>query len=802
MRILVYPHDLNMGGSQTNAIELAAAVKNLGHDCIIFGRSGTLRDRIDDLGLEFIESPPPGHRPSVRVAKVLRDLAIERGIDVIHGYEWPPGLEALAATSRLPGVAAVCTVMSMAVAPFLPRTLPLVVGTLQISASEQSAGRQRLHVIEPPVDLDHNQPPPVAELTAFRRRWKLDERPLVVCVSRLATELKSEGILTAIDVAADLANVTPFQLLIVGDGAARPAIEAAAQRVNRLTGTNTIVVAGELADPRAAYAAADVTIGMGGSALRSLAFAKPLVVQGEKGYFATLNPETVDDFRWQGWYGVGQDARNGRTRLAAQLGPLLTDATARRELGTFGRKVVEAYSLDRAAERQIGVYRDAVADETHVIRDIPEIVRSGISFTRYYLGRRISRVLGSQRSEDFNAKPVASPAAGRGADREARRLAEPKGPGLLVYVSGADWDAMAGTDRQLVMALARSHPVVWIDSPRSLRRSRDRLQPVIVSRPIPNLTRLSVLGPPGLSRPVMRTVSHWWALAVLRWYLRREQLQPSAVIASSPAAVLPSLRRVPGVKVYFATDDFVEAASIWGVGADYLRRSREANLRAADLVLAVTPALARHLQRSPIEPLWLPNGTDIDRYQDISNVDVATGLQVVAPIAGVVGQFNERTDFDTLRAVQSAGISLLLVGPATFRSKESRASFSSLISLPGVQWVGPVPREQLARYFRSLDVGLTPYADTAFNRRSYPLKTVEYLAAGVPVVSTDVAPLDGFDPRFVSRASNPRQFVDAIREMLVRAHPRSEIQRSIDGNGWDARASRLLECIWETRTTV
>lgn len=800
MRILVFPHDLNMGGSQTNAIELASAVKRLGHECIIFGRAGTLRNRIDELGLEFIESPQPGQRPSMRVVRALQDLSVERGIDVIHGYEWPPGLEALAAASRLPDVVSVCTVMSMAVAPFLPRTLPLVVGTLQISANEQRAGRQKLHVIEPPVDLAHNRPPPESEVSSFRKRWKLDERPLVVCVSRLVSELKSEGILTAIEVAGDFAGIRPFQLLIVGDGAARPVIEAAAERVNRETRTRTVTIAGELADPRAAYAAADIVLGMGGSALRSLAFSKPLVVQGEQGFFSTLTPQTVDLFRWQGWYGVGEGAPTGRARLAAELSPLLADAPARRELGAFGREVVEDYSLDRAAELQVGVYRDALAERTNLGPALPELIRSGAAFGRYFLGQRVASLVGRHRPEDFNAKPVAAARTVAVPSHRSSRTATIPLPGPLIYVAGAEWDAMVGTDRQLVAALARSHPVIWIDAPRSILRSSDRFRLVTITEPISNITRVSVLGPPGQSRPVMRTVAHWWGMVVLRWYLRREHLQPSAVIVSTSAPALPSLKNLPGTKVYFATDDFVEAASLWGISANYLRRSREANLDAADLVLAVTPALSRHLQRGPVVPSWFPNGTDVDRYKDVPNFNAAEDVELLSPIAGVVGQFNERTDFEALRAVQSAGISLLLVGPASFRSKGSGIAFSSLTGLPGVQWVGAVPRERLSGYFRSLDVGLTPYTDTAFNRRSYPLKTVEYLAAGVPVVSTDVAPLDGLNSQFVLGAASPKEFVEAIQEMLTRGNSRLEIQRSMEGNGWDARAARLLEWLREAST--
>ncbi len=91
VKVLVYPHDLGMGGSQTNAIEIAAAMRPLGVEPIVFGQPGTLCHRIEQLGLEFVASPPPGPRPSPRVALRLRTLARTRKLDVLHGYEWPPG---------------------------------------------------------------------------------------------------------------------------------------------------------------------------------------------------------------------------------------------------------------------------------------------------------------------------------------------------------------------------------------------------------------------------------------------------------------------------------------------------------------------------------------------------------------------------------------------------------------------------------------------------------------------------------------------------------------------------------------
>ncbi len=71
---------------------------------------------------------------------------------------------------------------------------------------------------------------------------------------------------------------------------------------------------GQMTDPRDAYAAADIMLGMGGSALRAMAFAKPLVVQGERGYWRLLTPESLDFFLDKGWYWLG-DGSDGAPLL-------------------------------------------------------------------------------------------------------------------------------------------------------------------------------------------------------------------------------------------------------------------------------------------------------------------------------------------------------------------------------------------------------------------------------------------------------------------------------------------------------
>lgn len=407
MRILVYPHDMSVGGSQLNAIELAAGVRDLGHEVTVVGHRGALRSRIRDLRLDFIELPPIRRRPTPSIVRALHHIVRERDIDIVHGYEWPPSLEAFLgcqATRARP----VSTVMSMSVAPFIPGTMPLIVGTEQIAAVERAAGRDLVMLMEPPVDTNANDPDAVADLDRLGREYRLDPAKLTLAiVSRLAPEMKLEGVLAAIEFTGRWKGGPPIQLLIVGDGPAFDTVRRRAEEVNAQCGEERILLTGEQSDPRWAYAIADVVLGMGGSALRGMSMGKPLVVQGERGYWRALNPHSVQDFYWHGWYGIGDDPARGARNLEIEVAPLLIDAARRRDLGRYSRQVIdERFSLEVAAARQVSYYRQVLQAPGAPSVFSADALRSGFRLAKYEFDRQLSRLRGRLTNDDFNATPV------------------------------------------------------------------------------------------------------------------------------------------------------------------------------------------------------------------------------------------------------------------------------------------------------------------------------------------------------------------------------------------------------------
>lgn len=289
---------------------------------------------------------------------------VERdGVDLVHAYEWQPCLDAAFRTGVLRRTPVLVSVLSMS-APRLPRGLPIVVGTPALAARQRETGRTA-YVIEPSVDMIANQS---RDVPAARARWDIDADEIVVStVSMLSTEReKLQGVLSLMAVVDRLSADFRIRLLIAGEGEGFEQVCRRAYRINERRGREIVQPLGFQADPGQVYDAADVTIGMGTSAISAMAYGKPLIVQGAAGFWQTVRPDTAEQFLYRGWFGVGGA---GDRDLEAALRPLLDDVDQRAALGRFGRDLVGyRYSLTRAARRLAALYAEVGTDPLRVQR--------------------------------------------------------------------------------------------------------------------------------------------------------------------------------------------------------------------------------------------------------------------------------------------------------------------------------------------------------------------------------------------------------------------------------------------------
>ncbi|MFE5331383.1 glycosyltransferase family 4 protein [Embleya sp. NPDC056575] len=403
MRILVCPHDMQLGGSSINAVDLARAVRDLGHEVWVMGRQGPLRQRVAAAGLPLLALPERAHvRPSPAVSRAIAAAVRRHRIDVVHTYEYWPLVEAFLGAFVPRGTPVLGTIMSMgSLPPYFPRTgVPLTLGygdLYEETGEVRGLEGARVHLLEPPVDttIDH----PIADgadaevdVDAFAaEHGLLKPAPTVVLVSRLARHLKQEHLERTVDAVARLSPELPgLRLVLVGGGSIEGELQARAAAANAELGRRAIVLTGEMADPRPAYASADVVVGMGSSVLRGMAFGKPTVVVGEQGFSKPVTPETIGEFDGLGFYGLGagrvsveQDA------LVGQLTTLLGDRAERERIGAWSLDLVrERFALDSQALRLVDWYEQARAEHPPARGRVGEAVRVGGRLVGFKAGQR------------------------------------------------------------------------------------------------------------------------------------------------------------------------------------------------------------------------------------------------------------------------------------------------------------------------------------------------------------------------------------------------------------------------------
>ncbi|WP_421741997.1 glycosyltransferase family 4 protein [Cellulomonas sp.] len=360
-RVLVQLDNLELGGTQINAVQISAAVAAHGYESLLIGPADTLPSgpSLIDVAAQYGVPLQAYDRPHALLpaARAVEGYAREWRADVIHAFGtsersayWGAGLLGRRAIVR--------TIYEMSFDPRTHPSVPVVIGTGYLR--DELAGRPGgVTLISPPVDTVRDAPSTAAP-AAFRQRWGLPADAIVlVIVSRLSLDMKSRAVQDAIGAVGRLADPR-LRLVVVGGGDAEERVRAWAAEVDGRLGWDAVVLTGPLSDPRPAYDAADVVLGMGSSAARGMAFGKPVIAMGEHGWSAIFRePEAAEIFRNSFW--SPRSVPDAVGLLAGQIAELADDSAERARLGDTAREfAVENFDLAAMGSRLARVYDDAL----------------------------------------------------------------------------------------------------------------------------------------------------------------------------------------------------------------------------------------------------------------------------------------------------------------------------------------------------------------------------------------------------------------------------------------------------------
>jgi glycosyltransferase involved in cell wall biosynthesis len=186
--------------------------------------------------------------------------------------------------------------------------------------------------------------------------------------------------------------------------------------------------------------------------------------------------------------------------------------------------------------------------------------------------------------------------------------------------------------------------------------------------------------------------------------------------------------------------------------------------RSADAVFASSEALVKRVatvRGGGDGVTYLGNGVDFDHFQ------TAAGDRPPGKIRlGYVGALAPWLDFEALADVagRHPEWEIVLVGPAIHGVENE---LTRLTSLPNVIRRDPVPYDRLPEVLSQFSVGLIPFRLNRLTRGVNPNKLYEYLAAGLPVVSTPFSEEVRRYPDLVKAADAGEAFRNACAQVVA-----------------------------------
>jgi glycosyltransferase involved in cell wall biosynthesis len=376
-----------------------------------------------------------------------------------------------------------------------------------------------------------------------------------------------------------------------------------------------------------------------------------------------------------------------------------------------------------------------------------------------------------------------------------------QGQGIICITQ--DWQGDPTSKKHIMRILSKQNRVIWVNS---IGVRRPTVSAYDLHRIVYKLRRIVsgcrevepnifVLDPPVLPLPgvvLAERLNRFILAARLRQLCRRLGMDRPLLWTFQPNVnwLLGSLNE--RLVIYHCVDDHSELP---GVSKEVIAGMERDLVRQADIVLTTAEKLCA--ERRAINPrtYFIPHGVDAAHFSRALDPKTAVASEIRTlpkPVIGFFGLLADWVDLDMIGALARARPkwSFALVGKA-------QTDLHAVQGLSNVHLIGQRPYSALPGYCRGFDVGVIPFRMNELTLRVNPLKLREYLAAGLPVVSTPLPEVVRYQG-VVHIATNREGFLEEIEAALKERTSEGDRARvtMMQSEGWEARVdemSRLVE---------
>lgn len=363
-------------------------------------------------------------------------------------------------------------------------------------------------------------------------------------------------------------------------------------------------------------------------------------------------------------------------------------------------------------------------------------------------------------------------------------------PRNLVCFSHLRWDFVFQRPQHLLSRLSNFCKVFFVEEPQT-----DDVEEAFLSfsKKLPNLWVCVPHLPSGLKKnQVTHTLTQ-----LFEKYFQNKDLDDFIFWYYTPMALEFTEKYTPKLTVY----DCMDELSAFKFAPAELRVLEKRLMQNADIVFTGGQSLYEAKRNQHTNIYSFPSSIDKSHFEkarkqkkEPEDQRLLHGIKL-----GFYGVIDERFDKDLVGQIAHIrpDWQLVILGPI------AKINPLSLPHGKNIHYLGTKKYEELPAYLSGWQVALIPFALNEATRFISPTKTPEYLAAGIPVVSTPIRDVvhPYADQKFVEIASSANEFVRAIERILSNKQKKkwlNKVDAFLATNSWDLTCTAMIKLINET----
>jgi uncharacterized SAM-binding protein YcdF (DUF218 family)/glycosyltransferase involved in cell wall biosynthesis len=287
-------------------------------------------------------------------------------------------------------------------------------------------------------------------------------------------------------------------------------------------------------------------------------------------------------------------------------------------------------------------------------------------------------------------------------------------------------------------------------------------------------------------------------LFISRW-MKASNFDNVVVISFLPTPLIQSAIKSidPKLTIYYCANNMADSSA----SASKVRPYEDHFFKSVDIIFTAAYVIQEYALRFSNKVFYFPPGIDFEKFevalkdkQDIPN-DIK---KITGPIVGYIGTLGKVLDQKLLCTLidQCSNFTFVFIGP-------KYTNIDILEAKSNTVFLGVKPHDQLPYYIKSFNVGIVPYVCNKFTEGVYPSKLNEYLAMGIPAVSTNLKEVrEAREEHGKTKiiANNTDEFINAVKSSVLDQSSillKEQRIKTAKENSWESRFKGISKIIEE-----